>query len=201
MFIKINIINFYKFALKSKIKEIKPSKSKDTMTSNCQAKEFYVEAILDKRVNLKGQVEYLIKWEDYSIEDATWEPIQNINDLKPLLEQYEKSKAIIQSANTNNNYVQENLLMEEILEFLDEDKIPLKILSMKMFENKLLCLCEFSESSTGIVPDPCYVPSTFLREKNAKILIDFYESKIKFVNRKWNINNFDLFIYLMQRII
>lgn len=154
------------------------------MTSKSQAKEFYVEAIIDKRINLKGQVEYLIKWEDYAIEDATWEPIENIMELKPLLEQYEKTKANLQSANSNSTNIQEDLKMEEILECLEEEKIPLKILSIKMYEKKLICLCEFAESSTGIVPDPSYVPNSILREKYPKILIDFYESKIKFVNRK-----------------
>jgi len=151
------------------------------MTSKSQAKEFYVEAIIDKRVNLKGQEEYLVKWEDYSIEDATWEPLENILVLKPLLEQYEKSKA---NSLSGNNNIQEDLQTEEILNFLNEDQIPLKVLSIKRLENQLLCLCEFSESSTGIVPDPCYVLSAVLRERCPKLLIDFYESKIKFVNRK-----------------
>lgn len=154
------------------------------MTSKSEAKEFYVEAIIDKRVNLKGQVEYLIKWEDFPIEDSTWEPIENILELKPLLEQYEKSKTQIQSANNNINEQEDNLHTEEILEYLDEDRIPSKVLSIKMHDNHLLCRCEFAESSTGIVPDPCYVPSAILRQRFPKILIDFYESKIKFVNKK-----------------
>lgn len=145
--------------------------SKNQINNN----KFYVEAILDQRINLKGQIEYLIKWEDYAIEDATWEPSENLQEVKPLLEQFEKSKF-------NSN--KEDFQMEEILDFLEEDRIPLKVLSIRMLENKLLCLCEFSESSTGIVPDACYVPNSVLREKFPKILIDYYESKITFVNRK-----------------
>jgi len=152
------------------------------MSTKNQAKEFFVEAIIDKRVNLKGQVEYLIKWEDYSIEDATWEPLENVFNLKALFEEFEKKRSKLNT--TENNINKESFQTEEILEFLSEDKIPSKVLSVKMFENKLICLCEFSESSTGIIPDPCYIPSSILRENHPKILIDYYETKIRFVNKK-----------------
>ncbi len=152
------------------------------MSSNIQQKEFFVEAIIDKRMNIKGHVEYLVKWEDYAVEDSTWEPLENILNLKPLLEEYEKLKI---SSMTQNN-ISEDIQMEEILYDLEEDRIPVKVLSVKMYNNILICLCEFSESSTGIIPDPCYVHNSIIREKFPKILIDFYETKIKFINKKEN---------------
>ena len=40
--------------------------------------EYEVEAILNKRINRVGKIEYLIKWLGYDHKDNTWEPDENI---------------------------------------------------------------------------------------------------------------------------
>ena len=40
--------------------------------------EYEVEAILNKRINRVGKIEYLIKWLGYGHKDNTWEPDENI---------------------------------------------------------------------------------------------------------------------------
>jgi len=65
-----------------------------------------------------------------------------------------------------------------------EDNIPKKINSVKKFEGELFSLVEWEERSDGLTPDPAYIPSLLLRKLNPKLLIQFYESKIKFVNKK-----------------
>lgn len=39
---------------------------------------YLVEKIVGKRVR-NGHVEYLIKWQNYSSSENTWEPIENLN--------------------------------------------------------------------------------------------------------------------------
>ena len=52
--------------------------------------EYIVEKILDKRYDLDGKVDYLIKWKGYDNSNNTWEPVENIfcNDL---IEEFEKN--------------------------------------------------------------------------------------------------------------
>jgi hypothetical protein len=62
--------------------------------------------------------------------------------------------------------------------------IPEDILSVKKDENyNILCLVRFKERPDGII-DQAYVPSSLLKELHPKVLIKFYESKIKFVEKK-----------------
>ena len=50
---------------------------------------FYVEQVLDKRVEKKGKTEYLIKWTGWS--KKTWEPEENLN-CNEMIQDYEKSQ-------------------------------------------------------------------------------------------------------------
>eukprot|EP00761_Pharyngomonas_kirbyi_P013899 gb/GECH01013928.1/.p1 GENE.gb/GECH01013928.1/~~gb/GECH01013928.1/.p1 ORF type:complete len:278 (+),score=55.11 gb/GECH01013928.1/:1-834(+) len=53
--------------------------------------EYVVETIIDKR-SLRGQEQYLIKWEDYAYKDCTWEPTENLENLKDQLDKFNKEK-------------------------------------------------------------------------------------------------------------
>ncbi|XP_063536313.1 uncharacterized protein LOC134746034 [Cydia strobilella] len=58
------------------------------------AGEYVVEKILAKRFNpRRKQYEYLLKWEGYPHEQNTWEPIENMETCKHLLEAFEKQLA------------------------------------------------------------------------------------------------------------
>ncbi|CAD6185741.1 unnamed protein product [Caenorhabditis auriculariae] len=58
--------------------------------------EFTVERVISKRKNAQGKFEYLLKWENFSLEEATWEPEENIgcSDLIAIFEKDQLRKKI-----------------------------------------------------------------------------------------------------------
>ena len=147
------------------------------MSQPFQNQEYIVESILNKRVNSRGLSEYLIKWEDYPAEDSTWEPAENVQAVKTLLDQFENNWAKKQKEEKEKEII--NSIMDNL-----NDSIPMKILSVKLKNDEICCFSEFEQESNGITRDPCYIPSKFLREFFPQLLIDFYESKIWFVNNR-----------------
>ena len=53
--------------------------------------EYVVEKVLDKRKNEKGQIQYLLKWEGFPVEESTWERSSNLNCSK-LIEEFETAQ-------------------------------------------------------------------------------------------------------------
>ena len=54
---------------------------------------YNVEKILDrKRVN--GHFQYKIKWEGYPMNESTWEPMKNLETVKDLVEEYNRTHPI-----------------------------------------------------------------------------------------------------------
>ena len=60
---------------------------------------FYVEQVLDKRVEKKGKTEYLIKWIGWS--KRTWEPEENLN-CNEMIQDYEKSQNALPEASRSD---------------------------------------------------------------------------------------------------
>ena len=56
---------------------------------------YIVEKILDKRIEERKMVYYLIKWKGYGDEDNTWEPKSNLSP--EMIKEYEKEKRQIQN--------------------------------------------------------------------------------------------------------
>lgn len=73
---------------------------------------FEVESIIDKK-KVGTKLMYLVKWEGYSKEESTWEPVENLENVKEMLEQFEgkliskefkriKNSTFVQNTNYNS---------------------------------------------------------------------------------------------------
>ena len=84
----------------------------------------------------------------------------------------------------NKNNSKDKMNFNELI-CLDLDGfVPETILNVKKGEKEILCLVSFYERSDGISRDNCWIPTKIISEKFPQILIKFYESKIKFVEKK-----------------
>ena len=56
--------------------------------------EYEVEKLLDSRISKKGRgcgkLEYLVKWKDYPIEEASWEPKENLENAQEAISKFYK---------------------------------------------------------------------------------------------------------------
>lgn len=68
--------------------------------------DFYtVEKILNKRI-INGKPQYYVKWEGYQESDNTWEPLVNLESVKHLVREYDKThqtKSVEIKKPINNN--------------------------------------------------------------------------------------------------
>ncbi len=80
--------------------------------------EFYnIERILDRR-KVKGNYEYKVKWEGYPMNQCTWEPIKNLENVRILIEQYDKAHPIMNDVEDTpkkkGNYNRKKKINEDI---------------------------------------------------------------------------------------
>ena len=86
---------------------------------------FYeVEKIVDKRTNVYGLVEYLVKWKGYPSSENTWEPKTNIDENTDLIKFNKDNKSEINKkydlSRLNNTDIKEDDLYKKI--FFNEEK-------------------------------------------------------------------------------
>ena len=208
--------------------------------------EFYnIEKIIGRRMS-KGKLEYKIKWEGYSMDECTWEPIENLETAKELVKEYdqlnpfpkkktvksEKNKkdnnnSINNIRNKDNNQQNENIIQDNVEKIeenednkknenspidlnneeeeinlvndnsdnsddnlsqnnnLNEDKKAFKVsenlknvVTVKQQGQILMAIVEKMDENGNI--NRISIPTEDLRKTNPWILLDFYESKIKF---------------------
>lgn len=188
-----------------------------------QSDEYIFEKILGKK-KFKNQVKYLIKWQEYPIEQSTWEPMENLQNIKNWVEEYEeqlkkkkaiekncesfspsisekkkernmlKSKELSKRAKRSMNN-EENIQNMRIINNDSQLEIDIKvehnleidkpkcILSASCTNNQILFFVEWEIRSEGIQPEKSYVNHEFMKENYPRLLADFYEKRIKFINK------------------
>jgi len=73
-------------------KDSQPVEEDRMVDSESEDDDDEVENILEKRITMKGKVEYLVKWKGFDDPvDYTWEPAANLPEAKELITQFEKN--------------------------------------------------------------------------------------------------------------
>ncbi len=198
------------------------------MQNQTNQKEFYVERILSKR---DYPLQYLIKWEGWDVKDATWEPVENLEHVLELVDEFEKKEAIkkyekeskMESMIKKNKQTiakkfdelkevtpprektfsnakereeqkiykeyktnkmkkeKEKEKKDNILQKFPNDEEAECIKTVKLIKDTIHCLVSWKTKSNGIKSEDAFISTVILSDKIPLLLIDYYESKIKFI--------------------
>jgi hypothetical protein len=190
---------------------------------------YNVEKILNRSGVGTTNPMYLVKWQGYSEQESTWEPVEHLTNVYHLLQEFDRkadekakqklslepksqppsmepksqqpsletksqqhsfeTKSQQHSLETKSQPVTEivdNSRKGQVVKFAEniEGLVLEKILTIKDIKEKggLHALVSWEPDSDGIINDPSIVKCTILRSAFPDKLIDYYESKIKFID-------------------
>ena len=128
--------------------------------------EYAVEKIIGKRM-VNDKIEYKIKWENYSMEESTWEPIENLTNSKKLVKEFDMK------------YNKE--ISKEIIEEVDEiTNISIKqILTVQDINDQLYAIIRYKKGKENKLKKGL-IRTEILARLNPDMLIEFYEKNAKF---------------------
>jgi hypothetical protein len=156
---------------------------------------FEVERICARKVE-NGVIKYNVKWEGWPESTNTWEPIGHLLTVRELVIKYELAlgngkiytlcleipeelREEVDKVIANDDKDSEGSF-EDPYGSLDYQDVPQKILRMENRNDEFLALVEWAvRKNSGIKPISSYVERYVLRKKKPLLLIDYYESKMK----------------------
>ena len=128
--------------------------------------EYAVEKIIGKRM-VNDKIEYKIKWENYSMEESTWEPIENLTNSQKLVKEFDMK------------YNKE--ISKEVIEEVDEiTNISIKqILTVQDINDQLYAIISYKKGKENKLKKGL-IRTEILARLNPNMLIEFYENNAKF---------------------
>ena len=132
------------------------------LSSSSNSKILRFDSILKKGKDDKGNIYYKIKWKDLPKEEASFEPIENLNAIKSEMKEYD------------TNYF---LAIKEV------EVNPIKVNFIKKFEGQYFCNVLFEKIDKNDNNKPfianLYIKYNNLRKVYPKLLINYFEQFYK----------------------
>ena len=169
---------------------------------------FYtIEKIIDRK-KVKDKYKYKIKWKGFPMEQCTWEPIKNLQYALGLVDEYnknhpikKKNKKIVllskkrkenkefpknESLIQIENNIKSNDIEEKKSDIIDKNTTSShdidfslkKVVTVREYNNILMAVVDKIQNNGSMAK--AFLPTEELKILNPWILLDFYESKIKF---------------------
>ena len=135
-------------------------------TKRKKVEEVYdVEDIVHKRINC-GTVEYLVKWFNYPSEQNTWEPIENLEGSKEMIDEYEskhKGQAVeeIEAIEPGNGF--------------EQDWTPIKVFgaTKRPTDNRLMVMIRWKGNKSS------FEYADVANNRIPHLVIAYYEQRIR----------------------
>jgi len=133
-------------------------------------KTYKKEALVEKsrKIAYNKYVEY---------EETTPPRQKTISNIK----EKEEQKNFKEYKNNKIKIAKEKEKKENVLMRFPADEEAESIKTVKLIKDAIHCLVSWKPKSNGIKSDDAYLPSAYLADKISIMLIEFYESKIKFI--------------------
>merc|ERR1711934_817830 len=106
--------------------ESKPSSKKKKKKGKKKKKaeaEYEVETIVSKRESEEGKVEYFVKWKGWNASDNTWEPVDNLQSSKELIDEFEGKTEDAEESKIDEETEEKKVKQEEEKEVKQEEKL------------------------------------------------------------------------------
>ena len=148
-----------------KIKEIQKQKVDKTINLNEGEEIMEVEKILKKGKDKNGNILYKIKWKGMSETNATWEPIENLFDILPLIKDCENQ--------IKKKYFKSKRQIE-------------KIECLKYINEELYAFVSWKKNYKEIIPNS-YILYKEIRKNNPEIILEYYEKYLAYGDARYHL--------------
>ena len=169
------------------------------INDNSNKNDYYtVDEIINRR-KVNGKYEYLIKWKGYAVQN-TWEPFQNLQSIKDVIKEYDElyetkkkkknqiknRKTFLRHKRKKTNDNKENKNKKDLNKERDGYDIPYiivddtieKILNVSKEDGDFIAEFLKKDINGDIIKEK--MKTKELKKINPWVLINFYESKIRF---------------------
>ncbi len=141
-------------------------KNDQTISINEEVVEFMeVERIIKKGKDKDGNILYKVKWKDFSESKATWEPIENLTNIIPLIKEYE------------------NEIKKKYFKY--KRKID-KIEFIKSIDEELYANVSWKKNYKENIPNS-YILYREIKKYNPEKIIEYYEKCLSYGDAKYEL--------------
>ncbi len=130
---------------------------------------YEVEKIVNKRTNVYGLVEYLVKWKNFPSSDNTWEPKKNLKRLDYMIKEYENGIGKL-----SVKRMRKGSLNKEVPD------IPKKVVKMKKINDIRYCKIKWRKRRNNNNPTPSYVKYDIIKDRYPMLLLEYIEKHIHY---------------------
>lgn len=129
------------------------------------SKYYDVEKIVDKKINSSGKEMYLVKWAGYSSKDNTWEPLDNLQNVRHMIEEFEQEQKEI-----GKNYTKTGSIYADT---------PKEIVDIQILNDKLYMQVKWKKRRSNVQPENSLVLYPELKKNYPLVVLEYFESNLR----------------------
>lgn len=147
------------------------------------AEEFVVSKVCDRRINLQGQLEYRVHWENCPDSDDTWEKASSLN-CEALINSFERQRSLRIGQQLNAHYKKKAKRLKVDPHLVTDNPFNLDFEAQKIIKGfndsgEISLLIKFKD-----MDEPQMVPAEIAYVEIPQMVLRFYEKHVDFQKPK-----------------